>query len=137
MLGQQPGIHGVPVVKPACSLSSHCIGVRPLSRGIARSPASTARSSILSPTACRQWLSDSMSRRASIRAKTARWSFTASPHPAVRGTHPTSLGGLPVTGTDRTAGGRPAHERPATNARPTNARPTNAWRPAVGAQPLA
>jgi hypothetical protein len=36
------GIHGVPVVKPACSLASHCIGVRVLSRLIGRIRAITS-----------------------------------------------------------------------------------------------
>src|SRR3712207_8283829 len=38
-------IHGVPLVNPACGEESHCIGVRALSRLMARSPASTAPTS--------------------------------------------------------------------------------------------
>ena len=34
--------HGVPVLNPACSVSSHCIGVRPLSRERSRSASSTS-----------------------------------------------------------------------------------------------
>jgi hypothetical protein len=65
-------IHGTPVVKPACVESSHCTGVRALSRLIAASDARTS-SSVAHPyrSASAWWFSDSMSRYWSMRVKCA------------------------------------------------------------------
>jgi hypothetical protein len=47
------GIQGVPVVKPACALASHCIGVRALSRLIGCIPAITSPGSMPSTAVAR------------------------------------------------------------------------------------
>ena len=62
-------IHGVPSVNPACSLSSHCIGVRALSRLLYRRAARTVSGSAPAPTASWKWLTDSRSRKSPIEAK--------------------------------------------------------------------